>query len=173
MRTNSGDEVTKGGWGELLGSKIELDHLEGRRTSARYAISRLAALCVVAIPLGAVTVTGAVEGGGRSAGELAAAIMIAVALLGGAAVLARFRSIAYAEQPGSFSIRYGTLVKHIVSFPVGRVQMVDVSCSPLDRMFDTATVTIVAPGAVPRRLPGIRTLEAHRIREVLAGKPSQ
>jgi len=109
-----------------------------------------------------------------AAGEPAAAIASAAALLAVAvavyAVLhGRYRAWGYAEREDDLLVRRGVLVRRMSIVPYGRMQFVDVTAGPVDRMFRLATVQLhTAAAATDARIPGLAVEEAHRLRDRLA-----
>jgi membrane protein YdbS with pleckstrin-like domain len=109
-----------------------------------------------------------------AAGEHAAAIASAAALLAVAvavyAVLhGRYRAWGYAEREDDLLVRRGVLVRRMSIVPYGRMQFVDVTAGPVDRMFRLATVQLhTAAAATDARIPGLAVEEAHRLRDRLA-----
>jgi membrane protein YdbS with pleckstrin-like domain len=108
------------------------------------------------------------------AGEHAAAIASAAALLAVAvavyAVLhGRYRAWGYAERQDDLLVRRGVLIRRMSIVPYGRMQFVDVTAGPVDRMFRLATVQLhTAAAATDARIPGLAVEEAHRLRDRLA-----
>jgi membrane protein YdbS with pleckstrin-like domain len=105
------------------------------------------------------------------AGLLLAAT-IAVLVLGAvrAAVIVRsVRSWGYAERVDDLLVRHGLMVRRLSIVPYARMQFVDVSAGPLERMFGLATVELhTAAAASDARIPGLPGPEAIRLRDRLA-----
>ncbi len=103
----------------------------------------------------------------------AAAIAAAVALVGGAVgevvVSRRVRSWGYAEREEDLLVRRGVLFFRMSVIPYGRMQFIDVSAGPLERVFGLATVRMhTAAAASDARIPGLAVDEAARVRDRLA-----
>ena len=94
----------------------------------------------------------------------------AVALVATRTVLARraVRSWGYAERPDDLLVRHGLLVRRLSIVPYARMQFVDVTAGPLERMLGLATVTMhTAAAASDARVPGLVGAEAARLRDRL------
>jgi membrane protein YdbS with pleckstrin-like domain len=79
------------------------------------------------------------------------------------------RSWGYAEREKDLLVRHGLLTRHLSIVPYARMQFVDVSAGPLERMFNLATVQLhTAAAASDARIPGLPPDEAHRLRDTLA-----
>jgi membrane protein YdbS with pleckstrin-like domain len=103
----------------------------------------------------------------------AAAIAAVVALVGGAVgevvVSRRVRSWGYAEREEDLLVRRGVLFFRMSVIPYGRMQFIDVSAGPLERVFGLATVRMhTAAAASDARIPGLAVDEAARVRDRLA-----
>ncbi|MFN3191708.1 MAG: PH domain-containing protein [Aureliella sp.] len=58
----------------------------------------------------------------------------------------KYRFISWRLDPTGMEIRRGVFWKHRVSIPIARVQHVDVSQGPVQRMFELSTITIYTAG---------------------------
>jgi membrane protein YdbS with pleckstrin-like domain len=118
----------------------------------------------------------AVAGGtaaGLMAGPALAAVTVAVVLAGSLAALAfvrnRFRSWAYTERDEDLIVQRGVMIRRLSVVPYGRMQYVDVTAGPIDRVFRLATVKLhTAAAASDARIPGLEREEAARLRDRLA-----
>jgi membrane protein YdbS with pleckstrin-like domain len=100
---------------------------------------------------------------------LVAAVAVVVALIGAIVVMRSVRTWRYAERDDDLLIRHGLLVRKLSIVPYARMQFVDVTAGPLERMFGLATVTMhTAAAASDARIPGLPTLEAARLRDRLS-----
>lgn len=133
---------------------------------------RLAALKRIELALGLVIPLGACLGayvlwGWTWTLFLAAAFVLGVAirmLTIGRSV----RSWGYAERENDLLVRHGLLTRHLSIVPYARMQFVDVSAGPLERMFNLATVQLhTAAAATDARVPGLAPAEAARLRDRL------
>ena len=78
------------------------------------------------------------------------------------------RSWGYAEREKDLLVRHGLLTRHLSIVPYARMQFVDVSAGPLERLFNLATVQQhTASAASDARVPGLEPAEAARLRDRL------
>ena len=81
----------------------------------------------------------------------------------------RFRSWAYQERDEDLIVERGVLIRRLSVVPYGRMQFVDVTAGPVDRIFRLATVRLhTAAAASDARIPGLEREEAARLRDRLA-----
>jgi uncharacterized protein len=81
----------------------------------------------------------------------------------------RYRSWGYLERAGDLVVRHGLLFRQLTVVPYGRMQFIDVSAGPIDRLFGLATVQLhTAAAASDARIPGLEQEEADRLRDRLA-----
>ena len=121
---------------------------------------------------GALAIVAGTAAGLRS-GPAAAVIAVAVVAAGALAGLwfarNRFRSWAYQERDEDLIVERGVLIRRLSVVPYGRMQFVDVSAGPIDRIFRLATVKLhTAAAASDARIPGLERDEAARLRDRLA-----
>jgi membrane protein YdbS with pleckstrin-like domain len=84
-------------------------------------------------------------------------------------VIRSLRSWGYAERVDDLLVRHGLLFRRLSIVPYGRMQFVDVTAGPLERLFGLATVQLhTAAAASDARIPGLRPEEAARLRDRLA-----
>ena len=129
--------------------------------------------CAEVIAGGAVAAVAAGTVAGLLAGPVLAIPVVAVVLLGGLGVLAfahnRFRSWAYTERDEDLIVERGVMIRRLSVVPYGRMQFVDVTAGPIDRIFRLATVKLhTAAAASDARIPGLERDEAARLRDRLA-----
>lgn len=94
---------------------------------------------------------------------LVAATLVRIALIGRSV-----RSWGYAERDDDLLVRHGRIVRHLSIVPYARMQFVDVSAGPLERLFGLATVQLhTAAAASDARVPGLVPAEAARLRDRL------
>lgn len=121
-----------------------------------------------AVMLVVVGVVAALEGGADAAavGIVATtAVMSAVTLL----LRGRYLSWSYAERGDDLIVRRGVMFRRLTIVPYGRMQFVDVTAGPVDRMFGLATVQLhTAAAATDARIPGLSREVADRLRDRLA-----
>jgi hypothetical protein len=81
----------------------------------------------------------------------------------------RVRSWAYQERDEDLIVERGVMVRRLSVVPYGRMQFVDVTAGPIDRLFRLATVRLhTAAAASDARIPGLEREEAARLRDRLA-----
>ncbi len=81
----------------------------------------------------------------------------------------RYRSWGYLERADDLVVRHGLLFRQVTVVPYGRMQFIDVSAGPIDRLFGLATVQLhTAAAASDARIPGLEQAEADRLRDRLA-----
>ncbi|GIH07262.1 membrane protein [Rhizocola hellebori] len=79
------------------------------------------------------------------------------------------RSYGYAERDRDLLVRHGRMIRRLSIVPYARMQFVDVTAGPLERMFNIATVRLhTAAAASDAFIPGLRPDEATRLRDRLA-----
>jgi len=84
------------------------------------------------------------------------------------AIVRAVRAWGYAERDHDLLVRHGLFVRRLSIVPYARMQFVDVSAGPLERLFDLATVQLhTAAAASDARVPGLRPAEASRLRDRL------
>jgi hypothetical protein len=106
---------------------------------------------------------------GAIAGVAAAAAVAASAALIGLLLWRRYRAWGYAEREDDLLVRRGVMIRRLTVVPYGRMQFVDVTAGPVDRIFKLATVQLhTAASATDARIPGLDLSEADRLRDRLA-----
>jgi membrane protein YdbS with pleckstrin-like domain len=100
---------------------------------------------------------------------LVAAAAIAIALVRAVVVVRSVRSWGYAERDDDLLVRHGLFLRKLSIIPYARMQFVDVTAGPMERMFGLATVTMhTAAAASDARVPGLPSAEAARLRDRLS-----
>ena len=80
-------------------------------------------------------------------------------------------SWAYAERDDDLFVRRGVAFRRIEVVPYGRMQLVDVTAGPLQRMHGIATVHLhTASPDTSARIPGLSPAEAARLRDRLTAR---
>jgi len=130
---------------------------------------RLTEIAVVGAVL-AVVAGGALSAAGSPVG--AGAAVGAVALCSAAAwwfVRNRFHAWGYCERDEDLEVRRGVMVQRLSVVPYGRMQFVEITAGPVERLFGLATVKLhTAAAASDARIPGLDPEEAARLRDRLA-----
>jgi len=112
-------------------------------------------------------------GAGLAAGPAAGAgAAVAMALCGAVAlwfVRNRFRAWTYQERDEDLLVSRGVLIRRLSVVPYGRMQFVDVTSGPVERVYRLATVKLhTAAAASDARIPGLERDDAARLRDRLA-----
>ena len=81
----------------------------------------------------------------------------------------RFRSWAYQERDEDLVVKRGVAFRRLSVVPYGRMQFVDVTAGPVERLFKLSTIKLhTAAAASDARIPGLEREEAARLRDQLA-----
>jgi hypothetical protein len=118
-------------------------------------------------------VAAAVAGGSTASDPVAGAIGAAAVVVAGAFCLyllrRRFQAWAYQERQEDLVVSRGVMFRRQSVVPYGRMQFVDVTAGPVERLFKLATVKLhTAAAASDARIPGLERDEAARLRDRLA-----
>jgi membrane protein YdbS with pleckstrin-like domain len=110
---------------------------------------------------------------GFPAGTWAGAGAAAIVAVAAAFVLwverRRYLAWAYRERDEDLIVSRGVLVRRISVVPYGRMQFVEITAGPVERVFRLATVQLhTAAAASDARIPGLERDEAARLRDRLA-----
>jgi len=129
--------------------------------------------CAEVIACGGALAVVASTAAGLALGWVAAVAAVAAVIAGSLAALwfarNRFRSWVYQERDEDLIVERGVLIHRLSVVPYGRMQFVDVSAGPIDRVFRLATVKLhTAAAASDARIPGLERDEAARLRDRLA-----
>jgi uncharacterized protein len=78
------------------------------------------------------------------------------------------KSYGYAERERDLLVRHGRMIRRLSIVPYARMQFVDVTAGPMERMFGLATVRLhTAAAASDATVPGLEAPEATRLRDRL------
>jgi membrane protein YdbS with pleckstrin-like domain len=140
-----------------------------RRPSPRLWLARQTVLgmtgTVLLVVLAAI---GAAIDGGTGA-VVGAGVALGLAAMSWLVERGRYRAWGYLEREEDLVVRRGLLFRRLTVVPFGRMQFVDVTAGPVDRLFDLATVQLhTAAAATDARIPGLRSADAGRLRDRLA-----
>src|SRR5215510_129856 len=129
--------------------------------------------CAEVIAAGGAVAVAAGTAAGLTLGGVAAVVAVAAVIAGSLAALwfarNRFRSWVYQERDEDLIVQRGVLIQRLSVVPYGRMQFVDVSAGPVDRVFRLASVKLhTAAAASDARIPGLERDEAARLRDRLA-----
>src|SRR5260370_12098438 len=116
--------------------------------------------CAEVIAAGGAVAVVAGTAAGVTLGALAAVIAASVVIAGSLAALwfarNRFRSWVYQERDEDLIVERGGLIHRLSVVPYGRMQFVDVSAGPIDRVFRLATGKLhTAAASSAARIPGL------------------
>ena len=131
--------------------------------------ARQVSLALTALPLGLAAAVPAWIFGGSAAGIPVTAAVLVMAAFAWTLLRGRYRSWGYLERADDLVVRHGLLFRQVTVVPYGRMQFIDVSAGPIDRLFGLATVQLhTAAAASDARIPGLVQAEADRLRDHLA-----
>jgi membrane protein YdbS with pleckstrin-like domain len=100
---------------------------------------------------------------------IVAAVAVVIALIRAVVVARSVRSWGYAEREDDLLVRHGLFMRKLSIVPYARMQFVDVTVGPMERMFGLATVTMhTAAAASDAQVPGLPAAEAARLRDRLS-----
>jgi hypothetical protein len=107
-----------------------------------------------------------------AAGPFPALISAVVVLVLGATLAwflhRRFRAWRYQERHEDLIVARGVMVQRLSVVPYGRMQFVEVTAGPIERLFQLSTVKLhTAAAASDARIPGLERAEAARLRDRL------
>jgi membrane protein YdbS with pleckstrin-like domain len=106
---------------------------------------------------------------GTAAGAGAAAGAVAVTAIALTFLRNRFRSWEYQERAEDLVVKRGVAFRRLSVVPYGRMQFVDVTAGPIERLFKLSTIKLhTAAAATDARIPGLEQNEAARLRDQLA-----
>jgi hypothetical protein len=99
---------------------------------------------------------------------LAAAATVVVGAVRAVLIVRSVRSWGYAEREVDLVVRHGLLVRRLSIVPYARMQFVDVTAGPLERVLGLATVQMhTAAAASNARVPGLSPADAASLRDRL------
>jgi hypothetical protein len=139
-----------------------------RRVSPRFWLARQMVLAAVFLPLlaGAIVAMLIINGGWAVVMPI---VVAALAVFSWSVERGRYRSWGYAEREDDLIVRRGLLFRRTSVVPYGRMQFIDVTAGPVDRIFGMATVQLhTAAAATDARIPGLLRADADLLRDRLA-----
>jgi uncharacterized protein len=105
---------------------------------------------------------------GALAGAISVVVLVALGALWTWFVRRRFRAWRYQERNEDLIVARGVMVQRLSVVPYGRMQFVEVTAGPVERLFRLSTVKLhTAAAASDARIPGLETEEAARLRDRL------
>ncbi|TMB91526.1 MAG: hypothetical protein E6J45_05570 [Chloroflexi bacterium] len=142
--------------------------MEMRRVSYRFWIARQVELAMVWGPALIAGIAVAVAARFAAAAVLPFAV-VAAACASWLVERGRYRSWGYAERDEDLVVKRGLLFRRVSVVPYGRMQFIDVTAGPIDRLFGLATVQLhTAAAATDARIPGLLRADADQLRDRLA-----
>ncbi|SEE96067.1 hypothetical protein SAMN04489740_3347 [Arthrobacter alpinus] len=147
--------------------------VSGRLITARFISGGIGALILLAIttlPL-VLKLTGVWSGYPTWLAWAAPAVVILVAVWEMILIPRQVRAIGYAERNEDLLIRGGIMFHRVMVVPYGRMQYVDVTMGPLERMLGLSTIHLhtASPGT-NAVINGLPAAEAARLREQLSAR---
>jgi membrane protein YdbS with pleckstrin-like domain len=105
---------------------------------------------------------------GALAGIISAVVMVALGAMLSFFLRRRFRAWRYQERNEDLIVARGVMVQRLSVVPYGRMQFVEVTAGPIERLFKLSTVKLhTAAAASDARIPGLEQSEAARLRDRL------
>lgn len=135
--------------------------------SPRFWIARQVLIAIYAVPLTGGALAAALLLPAAAAWALPGAVLALVGAVW-AVELGRYRSWGYLERDDDLIVSRGIMFRRISVVPYGRMQFIDVSAGPVDRIFGLATVQLhTAAAATDARIPGLARRDADSLRDRL------
>ncbi len=132
------------------------EQLDWQHPSPRLWRARLAQLGAAAFLLLVTAGVGAGLGAGLLAAAAAVLIVLVLAGVMGVLLHRRYRAWRYAEREDDLLVGRGVMFRRLTVVPYGRMQFVDVTAGPVDRLFGLATVQLhTAAAATDAKIPGL------------------
>jgi uncharacterized protein len=105
---------------------------------------------------------------GDLAGVISSLVVVALGLAFLWFVFRRYRAWTYQERHEDLVVARGVMVRRLSVVPYGRMQFVELTAGPFERMFKLSTVKLhTAAAASDARIPGLERTEATRLRDRL------
>ena len=106
--------------------------------------------------------------GGALPAVISAVVVLALGALFAWFLRRRFRAWRYQERHEDLIVARGVMVQRLSVVPYGRMQFVEVTAGPVERIFGLSTVKLhTAAAASDARIPGLERDEAARLRDRL------
>jgi len=142
--------------------------------SPKLAVVRILSLLLVGIPVTGLATLLSWLWWGSPWWQIMASVLTAILLLRIILTGRVVRAWGYAERPDDLLIRHGVWTKRLSIVPYGRMQFIDLSANPLQRMFDLSTVKLhTASAGTDSTVPGLAPTEAAALRDRLAERANQ
>jgi uncharacterized protein len=157
------------GWGVVAQSEFFESDLMWRHPSTKLRVLRRLEVVAIFALLILVTIIVAAATRGMEAGAPVAVALLVLGVLSDWTVGRRVRAWAFTERRDDLIVRRGVMFRRLSVVPYGRMQFIDVTAGPLERLFDLATVRLhTAAAASDARIPGLSAEDAGRLRDQLA-----
>ncbi len=106
--------------------------------------------------------------GGPVPGIISAVVLLLLGALWSWFLRRRFRAWRYQERNEDLIVCRGVMIQRLSVVPYGRMQFVEVTAGPIERLFQLSTVKLhTAAAASDARIPGLEHAEAARLRDRL------
>lgn len=140
-----------------------------KKVSPKLLTMRAVEIAVVTVIV-VVAVSAAVAAGAGTAWAVASALIVAAcSLVAALFVRNRIRAWGYLERDEDLEVRRGVMFRRLSVVPYGRMQFVEITAGPIERVFGLSTVKLhTAAAASDARIPGLDPAEAGRLRDRLA-----
>ncbi|HVA76139.1 MAG TPA: PH domain-containing protein [Acidimicrobiales bacterium] len=126
-------------------------------------------VAAIFVPLILVTAVPSAVSGSAVAAAVVAGVLVVAGLVMDWMLGRRVRAWAYTERAEDLIVSRGLMFRRMSVVPYGRMQFVDVTAGPLERIFGLATVRLhTAAAASDARIPGLDANDAARLRDQLA-----
>src|ERR1700733_1638057 len=129
---------------------------------------RRAEVLTVTVVFGAIFGLAFLGARGPLAGLISVVVWVALGGLFAVFFRRRFRAWRYQERHEDLIVARGVMVQRLSVVPYGRMQFVEVTAGPIERLFGLSTVKLhTAAAASDARIPGLEQAEAARLRDRL------
>lgn len=150
-------------------SNINLDDETWRPISPKYLTLQLMWLGLAAVISCVMTVVVALVVSKTVIGTLVGATFLMLFSLRGLLLWRQIAQWGYLERADDLLVRHGIMFKRLAVIPYGRMQYVEVSSGPVERLFGIASVVMhTAAAASDVTINGLDAVEAARLRDQLA-----
>jgi membrane protein YdbS with pleckstrin-like domain len=139
-----------------------------RHPSPRLWQMRLTELLVVTIAIAAFVGAIFLAQFGTAAEFAVVTGILALGVLTGFFLHRRYTAWRYEERHEDLLVGRGVMVQRLSVVPYGRMQFIEVTAGPIERLFSLSTVKLhTAAAASDARIPGLEPAEANRLRDRL------
>jgi uncharacterized protein len=140
-----------------------------RSPSRRLMRMRRYEILAVGVVAAVIVAVAAVAAGSGMAAGIGLAVVLVLAAVAERFVQRRFTAWGYAERDDDLLVRRGVMFRRLSVVPYGRMQFVDLTAGPIERLFGLMTVRMhTAAAASDARIPGLVPDDATRLRDQLA-----